>query len=161
MTDSDDLRVLQDFLRANGLPATAWRSVRCTFTPTHIDHKAADDKVTGFAGPSGWVSRTDRNALYRDGGWTPEQGTSPILAAELLMADGRSVSLRHLDGDRWLCVEAVEHAGGDAFLARDVEYLSVLKDLRLRYTVYWRQDGDRYRPVASRFTGFVATTGKE
>lgn len=177
MTDShkDDLNMLQAFLRLSGLDNSErrdaregpnWRAVRCRFTSAHMDHEAADAEVTGFAGRSGWLSRTDRHAVFGDGRWRPVPehapfGTGRPLAAELLMEDGRSVSLRHLDGERWLRIEAAEGEGEETFLARDVEYLSVLTDVALRYAVYWRRDGDRYRQVASRFTGFIAKKSGE
>jgi hypothetical protein len=163
MTDhrEEDLKAINEFwcaAKIDGGNAFPWASVQCGFHRSTLNGRELEAKLQEFDSASGWRCWTDRIESSFGGGW-PEKsaGTRDLLTAELRVDERRSIAARHVFGDTWEWIEAVEGdgEGADSYLVRTQSFLSVHKDgPDLQYRVYWKLDDGRYRPVASRFLGF-------
>jgi hypothetical protein len=100
----------------------------------------------------GWIWGTGGLHWLSAGGAMPDAGVP--LTADMVTADDRMITLRHLQGEEWAMAEYVGAPRGDEFnplgplLRVDRPVLAAGREFSWTYGVYYRP-GDRQRPTTA------------
>lgn len=149
------------------LPGTVWNDLgevyrglaRCSVKVSREvlrDAIAVGERLAALGG-DGWVCTTSQVAVIRGGkGWP----AGPVLSAELVLDEARSVHVRY-DDQGWVLVTFEEvGAEGDDVLATTQRFVSYEERGTMIYRVYHRLEetaGVRvYTPHVARLIGFEA-----
>lgn len=143
-----------------GLPL---KRARLAVTTERVaDAAALRARLAGVAG-DGWVCATSETPSR----WGAALPASPVLSAEVALADGTSVHVRY-SGDAWLVTTIREVAGdgadGEDCVGYEVACLSSLGGAAgqtMKYDVWWRREATDgvavWRPWLARFVGHGRT----